>query len=113
MFLVFDILLQACLVFNLRLIILSSDFSVSIWCNNYSQACTLQNIWENRGGKFKSKLQAMVLSLANSNLLFLKVQRSECVSQAPHGLFVYFQRTVGGKEQVFKPGQDGDILLRM
>lgn len=63
--------------------------------------------------RIKSKTEAMVPWLANGSLLFLKVQSSECVSQAPHGLFVYFQRTVGGKDQVFKPGQDGDVLLRM
>lgn len=32
--------------------------------------------------------------------------------QAPHGLFVYFQRTVGGKERAFKPGQDVDVLFK-
>ena len=53
----------------------------------------------------------MFLWSQNDNLLFLKVQSSECVSQAPHGLFVYFQRTVGGKEQVFKPGHDGDVRM--
>lgn len=35
------------------------------------------------------------------------------MSHAPCGLFVYFQRTVGGKEYVFKPGQDKKNSLKL
>ena len=90
----------ACLVLNLCLISLSSGLSIQ--CNNCAHSETF--------GKSEKRDEAIVLWLANGNLLFLKVQSCECVSQAPHGLFVYFQRTVGGEEQMFKPGQDGDVL---
>ena len=62
-------------------------------------------------GKCEKEDKALVPCLANGNFVFLKVQSSECVSQSPHGLFVYFQRTVGGEQKVLKPGQDGYVRM--
>lgn len=73
---------------------------------------TAQNLQQKGGSSAYRKLWWVQRGWQKVNCCFQRC-RALNVSHAPCGLFVYFQRTVGGKESVFKPGQDEKILLSL